>query len=174
MFELPPSVLFYLVVEATAPAEGLKTSNPNPVAFGPRRGQWATMSAARTVLAPTGHHCSLTGVTPIYSPVPATQLSSTDFVAHWRRGFQLRVLKETRDDMEFELIGVDAAIANALRRILLAEVPTMAIEEVHIQQNSSIVQDEILALRLGLTPLNLDPRLFVYTGAFGGLSAVMR
>ena len=123
------------------------------------------MSAARTVLAPTGHHCSLTGVQPNYSPVPATQLSSTDFVAHWRKGFQLRVLRETRDDMEFELIGVDAAIANALRRILLAEVPTMAIEEVHIQQNSSIVQDEILALRLGLTPLNLDPRLFVYTGA---------
>ena len=116
-------------------------------------------------MAPTAHRCSLTGVQPVYTPTPADQLSSTDFVSHWRRGFQLHVLRESRDDMEFELIGVDAAIANALRRILLAEVPTMAIEEVHIQQNSSIVQDEILALRLGLTPLNLDPRLFVFTGA---------
>lgn len=42
--------------------------------------------------------------------------------------------------MEFDLIGVDPAIANALRRILLAEVPTVAIEHVFIINNTSIIQ----------------------------------
>ncbi|XP_069743982.1 DNA-directed RNA polymerases I and III subunit RPAC1 isoform X2 [Narcine bancroftii] len=60
------------------------------------------------------------------------------------------------------MIGIDAAIANAFRRILLAEVPTMAIEKAYIYNNTSIVQDEILAHRLGLIPIKADPRLFEY------------
>jgi len=40
----------------------------------------------------------------------------------------------------FDLIGVDAAIANALRRVLIGEVPTMAIEHVFIHNNTSIIQ----------------------------------
>ena len=59
--------------------------------------------------------------------------------------------------MTFSLVGVDASIANAFRRILIAEVPTLAIEDVYITQNSSIVQDEILAQRLGLIPLKGNP-----------------
>lgn len=36
----------------------------------------------------------------------------------------------------------------------------MAIEKVHIYQNTSFVLDEILAHRLGLIPLKADPRVF--------------
>jgi DNA-directed RNA polymerase I and III subunit RPAC1 len=36
---------------------------------------------------------------------------------------------------------------------LLAEIPTLAIENVFINQNTSIIQDEVLAHRLGLIPL---------------------
>ena len=53
--------------------------------------------------------------------------------------------------------GVDAPIANALRRIMLADVPSIAIEEVFFYKNTSIVQDEVLAHRLGLVPLFVDP-----------------
>lgn len=42
-------------------------------------------------------------------------------------------------DMEFELIGTSPAVANALRRILIAEVPTMAIEHVFLVNNTSII-----------------------------------
>lgn len=42
--------------------------------------------------------------------------------------------------MEFDMIGVDPAIANALRRILIAEVPTVAIEHVFMINNTSIIQ----------------------------------
>lgn len=56
-------------------------------------------------------------------------------------------------DTQFSLISVDTSVANAFRRILLAEIPTLAIEEVYITQNTSIIQDEVLAHRLGLVPL---------------------
>lgn len=42
------------------------------------------------------------------------------------------------------------------------QVPTMAIEKVFVYNNTSIVQDEVLAHRLGLIPIKADPRLFEY------------
>lgn len=45
---------------------------------------------------------------------------------------------------------------------LLFKVPTMAIEKVFIYNNTSIIQDEVLAHRLGLIPIKADPRLFEY------------
>lgn len=56
-------------------------------------------------------------------------------------------------DASFSLIGIDASIANAFRRILIAEIPTLAIEYVFVHNNTSIIQDEVLAQRLGLVPL---------------------
>lgn len=38
----------------------------------------------------------------------------------------------------------------------------MAIDRVHVLDNTSVIQDEVLAHRLGLIPLKADPRLFEY------------
>lgn len=76
------------------------------------------------------------------------------------RECKVQIESITDDDLVFDIIGVDAPIANAIRRILLAEVPTMAIENVFIHDNSSIMHDEMLAHRLGLVPLKIDPRRF--------------
>lgn len=76
--------------------------------------------------------------------------------------FQIDIVSMSSTEMEFDMVGVDAAIANSIRRILLAEVPTMAIETVAIWNNTSILQDEVLAHRLGLIPIKADPRLFEY------------
>ncbi|KAL1130207.1 hypothetical protein AAG570_013145 [Ranatra chinensis] len=62
--------------------------------------------------------------------------------------------------MEFDVIGIDPSLINAFRRILISEVPTMAIEKVYISSNTSPLQDEILAHRLGLVPLKANARLF--------------
>ncbi|CAH0478185.1 unnamed protein product [Peronospora belbahrii] len=86
--------------------------------------------------------------------------SSYSFVELSKRRMKVKIQSLTDDEIVLDLIGVDAAIANALRRILLAEVPTMAIEHVYIWNNSSIIQDEVLAHRLGLVPLNVNPREF--------------
>lgn len=48
----------------------------------------------------------------------------------------------------------DQSMANALRRIMMAEVPTLAIETVTVNENSSVLFDEFLAHRAGLLPIN--------------------
>ena len=40
----------------------------------------------------------------------------------FRNNFKVEVISLTEDDMEFDMIGIDASIANAFRRILIAEV----------------------------------------------------
>ncbi|KAF8700152.1 hypothetical protein HU200_034522 [Digitaria exilis] len=78
------------------------------------------------------------------------------------KNFKIDIKRLTEDDMEFDMIGVDASIANAFRRILIAEVPTMAIEKIFMADNTSVIADEVLSHRLGLIPLDADPRLFYY------------
>ncbi|EOA35342.1 hypothetical protein CARUB_v10020528mg [Capsella rubella] len=76
--------------------------------------------------------------------------------------FKVDVISLTERDMQFDMIGIDSAFANAFRRILIAEVPTMAIEKVLIANNTSVIIDEVLAHRMGLIPIAADPRLFEY------------
>lgn len=57
------------------------------------------------------------------------------------------------ETLEFQLSEVDNAFANALRRVLLAEIPVLGIESVTIAQNTSVLADEMIAHRLGLVPL---------------------
>jgi DNA-directed RNA polymerase I and III subunit RPAC1 len=86
-------------------------------------------------------------------------LMSSNVLSFYRKNFRINVLERpSPNDLVFELINVDASFANALRRILLAEVPTVAIEKVYMWNNSSIIHDEVLAHRMGLIPIQADPR----------------
>lgn len=85
--------------------------------------------------------------------------SSTN-LAKFKSSLQIKLQCVSNDFVEFDLIGINASFANALRRILLAEIPTMAIEDVFVHRNTSIIPDEILSQRLGLLPVGVDPRLF--------------
>lgn len=62
------------------------------------------------------------------------------------QGFHVDIVSLNEEEMEFDMVGVDPAVANALRRILIAEVPTMAIEKVYILNNTSLIQDNVGAI----------------------------
>ncbi|KAL5974343.1 hypothetical protein ACLOJK_031007 [Asimina triloba] len=81
--------------------------------------------------------------------------------------FRVDIIRLTEDEIEFDMVGIDAALANAFRRILIAELPTMAIEKVLVANNTSVINDEVLAHRLGLVPIKADPRLFEYPSENG-------
>mgnify|MGYP000610225890 CR=1 FL=1 len=57
---------------------------------------------------------------------------------------------------EFYIKGIPTHILNAIRRAILTEVPTLAIHDVIIYTNTSVIYDEELALRLALIPLKVD------------------
>lgn len=82
----------------------------------------------------------------------------------FKKNFKVDIVSSNNSEMEleFDFIGIDAAIANSVRRVLLAEVPSIAIEKVFMYNNTSLMQDEVLAHRLGLVPIKADPRLFEY------------
>lgn len=58
-----------------------------------------------------------------YSGAYATmRVDNSKPLDNFERDFKIDVIRLTEDEMEFDMIGIDAAIANAFRRILISEV----------------------------------------------------
>jgi len=93
---------------------------------------------------------------------PPTGQPHATFLEKLERDLKIEIISKDEDErlLVFDLIGVDASVANALRRIMLAEVPTMAIEYVWMKHNTSVIQDEVLAHRIGLIPIKADANQF--------------
>jgi DNA-directed RNA polymerase II subunit RPB3 len=77
----------------------------------------------------------------------------TEMYGRGARTPEIEILSLTPSTIKFMLKACDISVANALRRVMIAEVPTMAIDLVYINVNSSVLHDEFLAHRLGLVPL---------------------
>jgi DNA-directed RNA polymerase subunit D len=73
----------------------------------------------------------------------------------------VKILEEKDNTLRFLLKGTGHAYANALRRAMMAEVPVMAIEDVIIIENTSVLYDEVIAHRLGLIPIKTDLDAYV-------------
>ncbi|KAF2479064.1 DNA-directed RNA polymerase [Neohortaea acidophila] len=73
-------------------------------------------------------------------------------------------IRNTNDtSIDFILGNTSLALANSLRRTMLAEIPTLAIDLVEVETNTSVLADEFIAHRLGLIPLsarNIDEMLY--------------
>ena len=69
---------------------------------------------------------------------------------------EVKVLEDSGNTVSVQLEGIDRSYANAIRRFCISEVPSMAIDDVVILENSSVLYDEILAHRLGMIPIKTD------------------
>ncbi len=71
------------------------------------------------------------------------------------------VLERTNDRVVIKFNNISREYVNAIRRLAISEVPTLAIDDVVILENSSVMHDEALAHRLGLVPLRTQLDRFV-------------
>mmetsp|Transcript_40461 Transcript_40461/g.101210 ORF Transcript_40461/g.101210 Transcript_40461/m.101210 type:complete len:334 (+) Transcript_40461:53-1054(+) len=84
-------------------------------------------------------------------------------ISDFRYGINVKVIKKTQEEMIFQIKGFDFSFSNALRRILLSEVSIFGIEKVLFFDNSSILNDEIIAHRLGMVPIFVSPHFIDYS-----------
>jgi DNA-directed RNA polymerase subunit D len=71
----------------------------------------------------------------------------------------IEVISDKEGSFDFILTDANPSIANSIRRAILGEVPTLAIEEVEFLEQTSSLYDEILAHRLSLIPIVTDLEL---------------
>ena len=69
---------------------------------------------------------------------------------------KIEKLSQKKNFLTFLLKDCDENFTSAIRRLIMEEVPTLAVEDVEIKENSSTLYDEMLALRLGLSPIKTD------------------
>jgi DNA-directed RNA polymerase subunit D len=69
---------------------------------------------------------------------------------------KIEIIEKKKNKLSFILKDSSANFANALRRTIINEVPTMAIEDVEFRKNTSAFYDEMIAHRLGLLPIKTD------------------
>ena len=72
---------------------------------------------------------------------------------------KIEILEKNDEFIKFSIEGIKKGFANALRRTMMMEIPTLAIEWVDFIKNDSVLNDEIIAHRLGLIPLTFNPKL---------------
>lgn len=71
----------------------------------------------------------------------------------YNRNPTIKITDLKEDMIAFDLMDTDISMANALRRILIAEVPTLCIDLVQFEDNTTVLQDEFIAHRLGMIPI---------------------
>lgn len=71
------------------------------------------------------------------------------------------IIEKSPERIVVKFNNVPRQYVNSLRRLAISEVPTLAIDDVVMLENSSVMHDEAVAHRLGLIPLRTDPGRFV-------------
>ena len=71
--------------------------------------------------------------------------------------YEVEFVERGDREARFLVRGITPAFANGIRRAMIADVPTFSIDTVRVIENSSVMFDEQIGLRLGLVPLTTPP-----------------
>ena len=67
--------------------------------------------------------------------------------------YEVEFIDRDERDARFVVRDITPAFANGIRRAIVSDVPTLSIDTVRVIENSSVMFDEQISLRLGLVPL---------------------
>jgi DNA-directed RNA polymerase subunit D len=72
----------------------------------------------------------------------------------------IEILEKNDHKLMFVVDDISLEMINAIRRIILSEIPVMAVDEVIVLKNDSPLYDEIISHRLGMIPLKTDLKAY--------------
>ncbi|MBN2067861.1 MAG: DNA-directed RNA polymerase subunit D, partial [Candidatus Diapherotrites archaeon] len=75
-----------------------------------------------------------------------------------KMAIKIKKIDEKNKVSRYLVKGTTPALLNAIRRSVMLHVPCLAIDEVKIYENNSVMFDEFLAHRLGMLPLQTDSK----------------
>ena len=82
------------------------------------------------------------------------QVSKANAATVQKSEMKVSDVKQDGDTLTFKLSSTDHSIANAIRRVLIAEIPTWAFATINVEENITPFSDEYISHRVGLIPLN--------------------
>jgi len=71
---------------------------------------------------------------------------------------KIELIRKSDDEAKawYRVSGADSAFMNALRRTVISELPSFAVDEVDMYENNSVLYNEYIANRIGLVPLTYE------------------
>lgn len=75
---------------------------------------------------------------------------------NWVRNLDVKKISEEHGCLKLLVKGADVQLLNAIRRTVMNNVPVLAMEDIAIYENNSVLFDEFLGNRLALLPIKMD------------------
>jgi len=75
-------------------------------------------------------------------------------------GMKIKKLYEEGNEARLLVTGANIKLINAIRRAAMVDVPVLAVEELAIHKNDSVLFDEYIGARLALLPLKTDLKAY--------------
>ena len=89
---------------------------------------------------------------------------------------KVKLHKQENNFIQFSISNIHMGLANGIRRILISEIPTMAIDFAEIITNTGCIHDNMIAQRIGLIPFmshNVDKFDYYWNSDNKNLSEVL-